>query len=95
MASLTKELNRDLGVSIYEEGHQSVESYLYGQGRNVEVSKDNLNFQAVKYLEVGDVKWVIEMYSLPIFEKRFVESGNFSIFVGVVLSCNPPIFSHS
>jgi diguanylate cyclase (GGDEF)-like protein/PAS domain S-box-containing protein len=86
MASLTKELNSDLGVSIYEEGHQSVESYLYGQGRNVEVSKDNLNFQAVKYLEVGDVKWVIEMYSLPIFEKRFVESGNFSIFVGVVLS---------
>lgn len=86
MSSLSKELNSDLGISIYADGAKSVESFLYGAAQDMEIKEGDFDFLSVRYLEIGGVKWLIEMYPLPVFEKRFVYTGYFPALIGFALS---------
>lgn len=86
MLSLSKELNEDLGIRIYADEVKSMESYLYGESPDHASNKSSLDFLAVQYLEVGGVKWLLEMYPLPVFERRFVYTGFFPGLIGFVLS---------
>jgi diguanylate cyclase (GGDEF)-like protein/PAS domain S-box-containing protein len=86
MSSLAEELSEDIGIHIYADGEKSIEAYLYGETLDDETKGDNLDFLSVQYLEVGGVKWLIEMYPLPVFEKRFVYVGYFPALIGFALS---------
>lgn len=86
ISSLSDELNLDVGIGIYEEDSQSIESRLYGKERDTGAGNDSLYYQTTKTLEFGGVKWWISMYTLPDFKKRFDELGYIPSFIGLVLS---------
>jgi diguanylate cyclase (GGDEF)-like protein/PAS domain S-box-containing protein len=98
MSSLSKELSSDLEISIYTDETRSTDSYLYGKSRQAETASSDdkhggeegnegrLGFHAVKHLDVGGATWVLDIRSLPVFKKRFAETGQFPILVGFVLS---------
>jgi len=86
MSSLAEELSEDIGIHIYADGEKSIETYLYGEAPDVETKNDNLDFHSVQYLEVGGVKWLLEMYPLSAFEKRLVYVGYFPALIGIALS---------
>ena len=65
MSSLSHELLSDVGVSIYAEEGESVESRIYGKKHDPEASKGHLKFNKVKTLEYGVAKWVHDMHKLP------------------------------
>lgn len=86
MLSLAKELNEDLGIRIYAEEVKSASTYLYGESPDNASDTSSLDFFSVKHLDIGGVKWVFEMYPLPVFERRFVYTGFFPGLIGFVLS---------
>lgn len=84
MSSISAEIHHDIGVSIYVRNRQSIESHLYGSERDIDKHKGSL--KAVNTLDIGGVKWVFNMYTLPDFDERFDDAGYFSAVVGIVLS---------
>ncbi len=78
IASLENQLDKDIGIEIYDGSVMSAETHLYGSG----VKSSNL--QTLRLINIGGRQWTLAIYALPAFDARFPEETQSQIVAGGV-----------
>lgn len=78
IASLEKQLDKDIGIEIYEGDTMSDATRLFGNGVKY------AGLQAIRTIHIGGRQWTLVMYALPAFDARFPENTQPQIVVGGV-----------